>query len=88
MEFYGQTSSMDNNTLQVSVALITSIQVIALAFIAYKGRHVPGHVEAIANGLTVAKDQAQIEAAAKVGELRGRDWQAGITPPVDPTATP
>ena len=67
---------MDDNQFRVAIAIVSTIQVMFLAWLAYLGRKIPSHVAAIANGLTSAKDAAVVEAATKTGELRGRDYQA------------
>jgi hypothetical protein len=80
---------MDNNTFQLAIAIVASIQVVALAWIGWKARQAEANtkdaktavldvheaIASVANGITVAKDAAIAQANLKAGELAGRDFE-------------
>lgn len=70
---------MDDNTFKLLLAVVGTLQIVALAILANWQRvqhHKVDEVKTLVNGLAHEKDAAIAAAATKEGELIGRDFES------------
>lgn len=89
---------MDNNTFQLAIAVVATLQVVALAIVGVWSREAARLasdtsdkvvvVHDLVNSLSEKKDAAITDAATKAGELAGRDFEAAKHTNVSPASTP
>ena len=75
---------MDDNTFKLGLAVLATLQTIALAFLGWHSQRLSGRVDTVnegVNGLAKAAITAATDAAAARGELAGRDFITEQTQP-------
>jgi hypothetical protein len=82
---------VDDNTFKLALAIVGSIQVMVLAWLAVQQTRTTAKVATVhnlVNGLSHEKDAAISIAAGLQGELAGRDFEAAKHPPGEPPPLP